>query len=130
MSDPDFWYKNMDKLSRIVFFLNTLIIATIGQTAFLTANASYTKLDADGNVVPDNIIGHHSCVHDNNTGLVWEVKTQYGGIRDRYNRYSWYDPNSDTNGGHAGYPDLGACSGGISCDTYSYVQAVNALAGW
>lgn len=37
------------------------------------------------------------------------------------------DNESETNGGSSGYPDGGSCSGS-DCDTYSYVQAVNAEA--
>lgn len=67
-----------------------------------------------------------SCVRDNVTGLTWEVKTDDGGLRDRYNTYSWYNPDAASNGGSAGTQNGGTCTGGIACDTASYVRAVNA----
>ncbi|WP_295389035.1 DUF1566 domain-containing protein [uncultured Thiodictyon sp.] len=63
---------------------------------------------------------------DNVTGLIWEVKTADGGLRDQNNTYSWYNPDPATNGGSAGFLNFGVCTGGISCDTDGYVQAVNA----
>ncbi len=47
-------------------------------------------------------------VRDNVTGLVWEQKTNmtsgvnYSDPHDVDNRYTWCDPNSDTNGGNQG----------------------------
>lgn len=85
----------------------------------------FSKLDAEGKDLPANA-KKWSCVRDNVTGLIWEVKTADGGLRDREHKYSWYNPNSTTNGGAAGVQNGGQCGGGIACDTHSYVQAVNA----
>jgi hypothetical protein len=60
------------------------------------------------------------------TGLTWEGKTDDGGLRDTDNTYTWYNPDPSTNGGSAGVQDGGTCTG-TDCDTYGYVQAVNAL---
>ncbi|CAK0753687.1 exported hypothetical protein [Gammaproteobacteria bacterium] len=89
------------------------------------AGFSFTKLDASGNSLPASA-SDWSCVKDNVTGLIWEVKTNDGGLRDKDNSYSWYNPDSTTNGGAVGYQNYGSCTGGIHCDTYSFVQAVNA----
>ena len=70
-----------------------------------------------------------ACTYDNVTGLMWEVKTgtatdlRYGG-----NTYSWYETDNAINGGGSGWPNLGFCSGGISCDTQSFRNAVNTTA--
>ena len=48
----------------------------------------FTKLDAEGNELSANAPAW-SCVRDNNTGLVWEVKTDDGGIHDKDNTYRW-----------------------------------------
>jgi hypothetical protein len=87
------------------------------------AGFSFTKLDANGNPLPASATSW-SCVKDNVTGLVWEVKTDDGGLSDKGNTYTWYDPDSSRNGGSAGTLDGGSCSG-IRCDTQGYIQAVN-----
>ena len=89
------------------------------------AGFDFTKIGADGSALSADAASW-SCVHDNVTGLMWEVKTTDGGLRDRNNTYSWYNPDPSTNGGSAGTQNGGSCTGGIACDTASYVAAVNA----
>lgn len=88
------------------------------------AGFSFTKLDVSGNALPASASVWY-CVRDEVTGLTWEGKTDDGGLRDTDNTYTWYNPDSSTNGGNAGTQNGGACTGS-NCDTYSYVQAVNA----
>lgn len=69
------------------------------------------------------------CVTSN--GLMWEVKTNDGGLRSRSNTYSWYDPDvpdeyESQQSLWSGKADNGSCSGSL-CDTHHYVQAVNEL---
>jgi len=52
------------------------------------AGFSFTKLDVNGNDLPANA-NTWSCVQDNVTGLMWEVKTTDGGEQDRNNTYDW-----------------------------------------
>ena len=59
------------------------LIKLIGST-----HSDYTKLDAQGNELP-NSASSWSCVLDNRSGLVWEVKTNDGGARDKDNEYRW-----------------------------------------
>ena len=87
------------------------------------AGFDFTKLDANGNDLPASA-REWSCVRDNHTGLTWEVKTTDGGLRDRNHTYSWYNPDSSTNGGDAGTQNGGQCTGS-DCDTHAFVQAVN-----
>lgn len=49
--------------------------------------SQFQKLNDSGNAIP-NISSSWSCVLDNETDLIWEVKT-LGGIRDDYLEYSW-----------------------------------------
>lgn len=86
----------------------------------------YTKLDSHGKPV-SNDASSWDCVRDNVTGLIWETKTDDGGLRDKNYVYTWYNPNPKTNGGNAGVQDGGFCNGS-ACDTYSYAKAVNAKA--
>src|SRR6056297_813215 len=68
---------------------------------------SFTKLDASGNELPDDAESW-VMVRDNVTGLIWEVKQDknntenYANPHDADNKYTWYDPNPETNGGIAG----------------------------
>ncbi len=48
--------------------------------------ARYLKLDAGGNELPANAT-NWSCVKDKDTGLIWEAKSDDGGLRDRDWRY-------------------------------------------
>lgn len=100
------------------------------------AGFSFTKLDANGDPLPDNAASW-SCVKDNVTGLVWEVKTTDGGLHHKDDSYVWYNTDPATNGGFAGIADDdGAiCYGYDSndpasfCNTQAYVARVN-QAGW
>ena len=55
------------------------LIKLLGST-----HSDYTKLDAQGNELPKSA-SSWSCVLDNRSGLVWEVKTNDGGARDKDN---------------------------------------------
>ena len=52
------------------------------------AGFSFTKLDSSGNPLAASAT-EWSCVQDNVTGLIWEVKTDDGGIHDKDNIYRW-----------------------------------------
>ena len=52
------------------------------------AGFSFTKLDASGNSLSASAT-MWSCVKDNVTGLIWEVKTEDGGIHDKNITYRW-----------------------------------------
>lgn len=57
------------------------------------AGFDYTKLDASGVDLPDNAT-NWTCVRDNVTQLVWEVKTA-ANVEDTY---SWYNDDDTSNG--------------------------------
>jgi hypothetical protein len=88
------------------------------------AGFSFTKISSTGQSLSASA-SSWNCVKDNVTGLTWEVKTVDYGLRDKDNTYSWYQPDNSNNGGWAGTQNGGSCTGS-ACDTYSYVQAVNA----
>lgn len=95
-----------------------------------------TRINQDGseNDGSDPVKNPWACVRDNQSGLIWEVKTVESGLHDINNTYSWYDPDDKTNGGFAGKANGGVCTGS-NCDTDSYIKAVNAqklcgLADW
>ncbi len=57
------------------------------------AGFSFTKLDATGTPLLDQSVDYNiepwSCIRDNVTGLVWEVKTTTTGIHHKDNTYQW-----------------------------------------
>ena len=59
------------------------LIKLLGST-----HSDYTKLDAYGYELPNNAKSW-DCVLDNRSGLIWEVKTDDGGARDKDNKYRW-----------------------------------------
>jgi len=69
------------------------------------AGFSFTKLDANGTPLANQSIDYAitpwSCVKDNVTGLVWEVKITTAGIHNKDNTYQW---GGDTAIGK-GHPD-------------------------
>ncbi|CAK0744925.1 conserved exported hypothetical protein [Gammaproteobacteria bacterium] len=92
----------------------------------------YTKIANDGSALPDTATHgtaakDWACTKDNTTGLVWEVKTTDGGLRDQGWYYSWYSTDSNSNGGNPGYPghDFNCGYTLSQCNTSAYVAAVN-----
>ncbi len=91
---------------------------TFGEDSdYLINPPSYTKLDADGNELADDAVSW-TMVRDNVTGLIWEVKTDDESVHDKDNQYTWYNSNSDTNGGDAGTP-------GDGTDTEDFINELN-----
>jgi hypothetical protein len=92
------------------------------------AGFSFTKLDANGAPLADQSASYSgtpwTCVRDNVTGLVWEVKTDDGGERDRNSTYSWYNSTGIADGGDEGRANRGTCAGG-ECDTEGYAARLN-----
>lgn len=64
--------------------------------------------------------GGSSCVRDNVTGLVWALKTNGAGLRDKDWTYTWHDSSA----ANPGLANGGVCAGS-ECDTEAFVQAVN-----
>ncbi len=92
-----------------------------------SAGFDFTKIDADGQPLPKDA-ARWSCVRDNVTGLLWEVKSDDGGLHDKDWTYSWYNSSGVNDGGFAGYSAGGFCGGTVAagCDTEKFTAAVNA----
>lgn len=73
------------------------------------AGFSFTKLDSSGLPLPDQSVDYAAlpwaCVRDNVTGLVWEVKTDDGGIHDKDTTYRWGGITHQGNYGTEFYDD-------------------------
>jgi hypothetical protein len=113
---------------------------TISAIAYDSANASstaisktvnitpsrYTKIANNGSVLPDSA-PDWACTKDNNTGLIWEIKTNGGGGLHRKDwGHSWYEPDTTKNGGFQGYQNGPKNCVDSQCDTYAFTNAVNA----
>ena len=85
----------------------------LSKTGAGDAGFDFTKISTTGQKLPANATSW-DCVLDNHTGLMWEVKTDDGGLRDKDNTYIWY--NLNINGGNAGSEN----------NTQAFAQAVNA----
>jgi len=99
------------------------------------AGFSFTKLDAAGQPLANQAAVYGttpwSCVLDQVTGLMWEVKTPIGagGLRVANWTYTWFNSTGVNDGGSLGTASGGSCVDGVAgagCDTEKYVAAVNA----
>ena len=70
----------MKQIIKIALILTVLVTATV--------EAAYIKIDANGNQLPDSATSW-SCVYDDVSQLLWEVKTRDSGIHNMHNRYRW-----------------------------------------
>jgi hypothetical protein len=94
-----------------------------GQDANYAINPpSYTKLDANGNDLPDDAT-EWVMVRDNVTGLFWENKTSDGSIHDGSKTFTWCDTNPATNSGDQG--TCGTGTGDAATDTEAFIKALN-----
>ena len=65
------------------------------------AGFSYKKLDINGKILEsDSPVWF--CVQDTVSGLTWEVKQTEKGLHFYGDRFTWYDSNKKSNGGHIG----------------------------
>ena len=113
-------------------------LARLGQLAKVGAGSAgfdWTKLDTNGEPLAIQNMpwsdggsetdgNRWSCVRDNVTGLVWEIKVNDSThLRHQGHTYTWYDPDSPD--GNTGTQNGGTCIGS-DCDTTGFVEAVNA----
>ena len=81
----------------------------------------FILLSSDGQTLPETAT-QWAAVQDNETGLIWEVKTNDGGLQDSQHTYTWYDPEGDRVGKENG----GRCQG-CRCDTAAYLKSINEI---
>ena len=91
----------------------------------------FTKLDQFAGELPDSATTF-SCVRDNISGLIWEVKQVSNGtlpntqLREAQNSYTWF-LNSVNNGGESGVEAAAqtSCPSTVNCGLEQYVTEVN-----
>ena len=96
----------------------------------------YSKIANNGSELPASATlgsgaNDWACTRDNVTGLIWEIKTDDNGLRDKDHSYTWYDTNSAINGGNSGTIGTSTtCNGTLNqCNTTAFRNAVNAQSG-
>ena len=88
--------------------------------SYLINEASYIKMDANGNDLPDDA-SSWAMVRDTVTGLIWEVKQMadgeenYSNPNDADNKYTWYAPDDPQNTGEENNQR----------NTYAFIQQLN-----
>ena len=82
--------------------------------------ADFTKLSNEGEVL-DFEDSNWSCVWDQKTSLVWEVKSETEGLQYSMNTYTWFDGNT----GRENNMYSNNCYWGESCNTQSFVDDIN-----
>lgn len=117
--------------SPLVIAVSLLGYANSGLALEIIANKNMYKISNAGDHIPAlKALGGNpddwACTYDANNGLIWEIKTTDGGLRDIKWNYSWLMTDPQLNGGFAGVANGGNCLGGQGCDTESYVRQVNA----
>ncbi len=90
----------------------------------------FTKIANDGSILPAGAaLGSNAtdwgCTYDNNTGLMWEVKTN-NGMRNQAYTYTWYDSVHHYDG-NPGTGSGGICLTPGRCDTEKFVADVNTV---
>jgi len=130
--DPDFEEQDCTQGRAAADALGTLV--KVGASS--TKGRDYTKIANDGSELPASAtLGPNptdwACTRDNLTGLIWEVKVNDPThLRHSGHTYTWYDTDTDINGGNAGTAGGTGCNGTLAqCNTTAFRDAVNALAG-
>ncbi len=92
------------------------------------AGFKFTKLAADGTPL-DASATEWSCVQDNVTGLVWEVKKTGPAwdLQHVTNTYTWFDSDPEVNLGDAGRLGDHSCTSQTNCDTHTYRTEIRGL---
>lgn len=86
----------------------------------------FTALNSAGQpTTPSSGASPHPCVRDNVTGLVWEVKTDDGGLRDQNWTYTWFDSVHNYGNSAGSASGTTNCKTTGYCDTQKYVADVN-----
>jgi hypothetical protein len=86
----------------------------------IAANAGFNKISNSGEMLPLESESW-SCVLDDETSLVWEVKTDKKGIQYALNTYTWFDGESGRDNGTFSKN----CYWGKNCNTQSFIKDIN-----
>ena len=98
---------------------NTLLIPLMLLLS-VTVKADLNKMSDSGETIaPDSEVW--SCVLDDKTSLIWEVKSEKKGVQYALNTYTWFDGESGRDNGTFSKN----CYWGKNCNTQSFIKDIN-----
>ncbi len=100
-------------MNRITIFLLMLILS-------IGVNAKLFKVSDQGNILKDNA-KTWSCVLDDKSKLVWEVKQSKKGLQNNQSTYTWFDGDSGVENGEYSHH----CNQAQFCNTQAFINALN-----
>ena len=96
------------------------LLLSLLMLASISASAELQKLSNDGEIVAIDS-EKWSCVVDNKSSLVWEVKSGKKGVQYALNTYTWFDGESGRDNGTFSKN----CYWGKNCNTLSFIEDIN-----
>ncbi len=109
----------------------SVIIAYVGLFSLSSlCHADYSKVANNGSPLPASAQlgaqeGQWACTYDSQTRLMWEIKTNDSGLRDKRWSYSWFNSKSNVASMMPGVANGGECVDQTNCDTEKFIEQVN-----
>ena len=100
--------------------MQNALLLSLFMSISLNINADFLKMSNDAEIL-ELESSEWSCVLDNKSSLVWEVKSENEGIQYALNTYTWFDGVSGRENGTYSKN----CYWGKSCNTQSYIEDIN-----
>jgi len=100
--------------------MNKALILSLFMSISNIGIADFVKLSHEGEVL-DFENSNWSCILDQKTSLVWEVKSEKEGLQYTMNTYTWFD--GDTGRQNNMYSNN--CYWGEGCNTQSFIDDIN-----
>ena len=96
------------------------LLLSLLMLASISAHAELKKMSDDGEIIALDS-ENWSCILDNNSSLVWEVKSKEKGVQYALNTYTWFDGESGRDNGTFSKN----CYWGKNCNTLSFIEDIN-----
>ena len=100
--------------------MKNVLLFSLFMSISLSINADFLKMSNDAEIL-ELESSEWSCVLDNKSSLVWEVKSESEGIQYALNTYTWFDGVSGRENGTFSKN----CYWGKGCNTKTYIEDIN-----
>jgi len=100
--------------------MKNALLLSLFMSISLGVNADFLKMSNDAEIL-ELESSEWSCVLDNKSSLVWEVKSENEGIQYALNTYTWFDGVSGRENGIYSKN----CYWGKNCNTQTYIEDIN-----